>query len=141
VIFANDANHKVRAWALEMLARAERLTGLPTNAATGFHAAKRMTVVVFRDPALTTRAEVLEELRHLEWARLGHWNKAVPGMFTAFQVRELDAAAYFRVLWQDGKVTKEELDDTLRNLAHHLSEPGRPVTSAEALRIVEGLLP
>jgi hypothetical protein len=139
VIFATDPNPAVRQKALDILAEAERRTGLPTNAVTGFHEKSGTTVLVFRDPAAATRAEVLEELRHLDWARAGHWNKDLPGVFTAFELRELDAAAHFRGLLRQGKITEAEFDETVRNLAHHLSKPGQPVTEAQARSLLEGL--
>jgi hypothetical protein len=98
-------------------------------------------VVVFRDPAAATRAEVLEELRHLDWARAGNWNKDLPGIFTAFELRELDAAAHFRNLLGLGKITQAEFDETITNLAHHLSKPGKPVTETQARSLLEGLAP
>ena len=98
-------------------------------------------ILVFRDPARATRAEVLEELRHLDWARAGNWNKDLPGIFTAFEVRELDAAAHFRNLLGQGKITQAEFDETIRNLAHHLSRPGKPVSEAQAQSILESLMP
>jgi hypothetical protein len=103
------------------------------------HEKSGTTVLVFRDPATATRAEVFEELRHLEWARAGNWNKDLPGVFTAFEVRELDAAAHFRNLLAQGKITQAEFDDTIKNLAQHLSRPGKPVTEAQALSLLEGL--
>jgi DNA-binding transcriptional ArsR family regulator len=124
---------------LDILAEAERRTGLSTNAVTAFHEKSGTTVLVFRDPATATRAEVLEELRHLEWARAGNWNKDLPGVFTAFELRELDAAAHFRNLLEQGKITAAEFDETIRNLAHHLSRPGKPVTEAQARSLLEGL--
>jgi hypothetical protein len=139
VIFATDPNPAVRQKALDILAEAERRTGVSTNAVTGFHAKSGTTVLVFRDPAKASRAEVLEELRHLEWARAGNWNKDLPGVFTAFELRELDAAAHFRNLLRQGKITHAEFDETIRNLAHHLSKPGKPVTEAQARSLVEGL--
>jgi hypothetical protein len=66
VIFATDPDPTIRQKALDILAEAERRIGLPTNAVTGFHEKSGTTILVFRDPATTTRAEVLEELRHLE---------------------------------------------------------------------------
>ncbi len=99
VLFATDPTPAVSLKALDILAEAERRTGLHTNAATGFHEKSGTTILVFRDPATATRAEVFEELRHLEWARAGNWNKDLPGVFTAFEVRELDAAAHFRNPW------------------------------------------
>jgi hypothetical protein len=140
VIFATDPNTAVRQKALDILAEAERRTGLPTDAVTGFHEKSGTTVLVFRNPATATRAEVLEELRHLDWARAGNWNKDVPGVFTAFELRELDAAAHFRNLLREGKITQDEFDETIRNLAHHLSKPGKPVTEAEARSLLEGLV-
>jgi len=139
VIFATDPNPTVKQKALDILTEAERRTGLPTNAVTGFHEKSATTVIVFRDPALATRAEVLEELRHLDWARAGNWNKSVPGVFTAFELRELDAAAHFRNLLREGKITPEEFDETIRNLAHHLSRSGKSVTETEARSLLEGL--
>lgn len=141
VIFATDANPGVRQKALDLLAEAARRTGLPTNAVTGFHEKTGTTILVFRDPATATRAEVLEELRHLDWARAGNWNKDLPGVFTAFELRELDAAAYFRRLLGQGKITQAEYDETVRNLAHHLSTPGKSVTEAEARSLLERLAP
>jgi hypothetical protein len=82
---------------------------------------------------------VLEELRHLDWARAGNWNKDLPGVFTAFELRELDAAAHFRNLLGQGKITRAEFDETVRNLAHHLSRPGKPVTEAQARSLLERL--
>lgn len=123
VIFATDFNPAIRLKALAILAEAEKKTGLPTNAVTAFHEKSGITVLVFRDPATATRAEVFEELRHLEWARLGNWNKDLPGVLTAFEVRELDAAAHFRLLLEQGKIMQEEFDATIRTLAHHLSRP------------------
>ncbi len=140
VIFATDANPTVRQKALDILAEAERRTGLPANAAAGFHEKSGTAILVFRDPATATRAEVLEELRHLEWARAGNWNKDVPGIFTAFELRELDAAAHFRNLLGQGKITEAEFDETIRNLAHHLSLHGRLVTEAQARILLEGLM-
>ena len=61
VLFATDARPVVRQKALDILAKAIRETGLPTNAVTGFHEQSGTTVIVFRDPATATRAEVLEE--------------------------------------------------------------------------------
>jgi IS5 family transposase len=139
VIFATDANPTIRQKALDLLAEAVRRTGLPTNAVTGFHEKSRTTVIVFRDPATATRAEVLEELRHLDWARAGHWNLDLPGVFTAFELRELDAAAHFRNLLGQGKITQAEFDETIGNLAHHLSRPGKPVTEAQARLLLERL--
>lgn len=139
VIFATDANPAVRQKALDILAEAERRTGLPTNAVTGFHEKTGTTVLVFRDPATATRAEVLEELRHLDWARAGNWHKDLPGVFTAFELRELDAAAHFRNLLGQGKITQAEFDETIRNLAHHLSKPGKPMTEAQARSLLERL--
>jgi IS5 family transposase len=141
VIFATDANPVIRQKALDILAEAERRTGLPTNAVTGFHEKSGNTVLVFRDPATATRAEVLEELRHLDWARAGNWNKDLTGVFTAFEIRELDAAAHFRNLLRQGKITQAEFDEAIRNLAHHLSRPGKPVTEAEAQSLLERLMP
>lgn len=141
VIFATDANPAVRRKALDILAEAERRTGLPTNAVTGFLEKSGTTILVFRDPATVTRAEVLEELRHLSWARAGNWNKDLPGVFTAFELRELDAAAHFRNLLGQGKITQAEFDETIRNLAHHLSRPDKPVTEAQARSLVERLAP
>lgn len=139
VIFATDPNPAVRQKALDVLAEAERRTGALTNAVTGYHEESGTTVIVFRDPARATRAEVLEELRHLEWARAGNWGKDLPGVFTAFQLRELDAAAHFRNLLRQGRINQAEYDETIRNLAHHLSRPGKPVTEAQARSLVEGL--
>lgn len=139
VIFATDTNPAVRQKALDILAKAVRETGLPTNAVTGFHEKSGTTVIVFRDPATATRAEVLEELRHLDWARLGNWNKDLPGVFTAFELRELDVAVHFLNLLGQGKITQGELDETIGNLAHHLSKPGRPVTEAQARSLLERL--
>ncbi len=139
VIFATDTNPALRQKALDILAEAERRTGLSTNAVTGFHEKSGTTVLVFRDPAAATRAEVLEELRHLEWARAGNWNKDLPGIFTAFELRELDATAHFRNLLEQGKITPAEFDETIRNLAHHLSRPGKPVTEAQARSLLERL--
>lgn len=139
VIFATDTNPAVRQKALDILAKAERETGLPTNAVTGFHEKSGITVIVFRDPGTATRAEVLEELRHLDWARAGNWNKDLPGVFTAFELRELDAAVHFRNLLGQGKITQAEFDETIRNLAHHLSEPGKTVTEAQARSLLERL--
>jgi hypothetical protein len=139
VIFATDANPAVRQKALDILAEAERRTGLPTNAVTGFHERTGTTVLVFRDPTTATRAEVLEELRHLDWARAGNWNKDLPGVFTAFELRELDAAAHFRNLLGQGKIIQAEFDETIQNLAHHLSKPSKPVTEAQARSLLERL--
>lgn len=139
VIFATDANPAVRQKALDILAEAERRTELTTNAVTAFHENSGSIVLVFRDPATATRAEVLEELRHLDWARAGNWNKELPGVFTAFELRELDAAAHFRNLLGQGKITQAEFDETVRNLAHHLSKPGKPVTEAQARSLLERL--
>jgi len=139
VLFATDVNPAVRQRALDILAEAAKRTGLPTNAVTAFHEKSGTTVLVFRDPAAATRAEVLEELRHLDWARLGNWNKDLPGVFTAFELRELDAAAHFRNLLGQGKITQAEFDETIWNLAHHLSKPGRPVTEAQARLLLERL--
>ena len=139
VIFATDARPAVRQKALDILAKAERETGLPTSAVTGFHEKSGTTVIVFRDPATASRAEVLEELRHLDWARLGNWNKDLPGIFTAFELRELDAAAHFRSLLRQDKITQAEFDETISNLAHHLSKPGKPVTEAQARSLLERL--
>lgn len=139
VIFATDANPAVRQKALDILAEAARRTDLPTNAVTGFHEKSGTTVIVFKDPATATRAEVLEELRHLDWARAGNWNKDVPGVFTAFELRELDAAAHFRNLLRQGKITQAEFDDTITNLAYHLSRPGKPVTETQARSLLERL--
>ena len=139
MIFATDPNAAVRQKALDILAEAERRTGLPTNAVTGFHEKSGTTVIVFRNPATAARAEVLEELRHRDWARAGNWNKDLPGVFTAFELRELDAAAHFRNLLREGKITKAEFDETIVNWAHHLSKPGKPVTEAEARSLLEGL--
>ena len=61
---------------------------------------------------------------------------AVPGIFTAFEIRELDAAAHFRKQLEQGKITVAEFDETIRNLAHHLSTPGKLVTEAQA-RFIE----
>src|SRR5947208_1801331 len=72
VIFASDPNDTIRQKALDILAEAERRTGLPTNAVTAYHEKTGTTLLVFREPARATRAEVLEELRHLEWARAGN---------------------------------------------------------------------
>lgn len=139
MIFATDPNPAVRQKALDILAEAERRTGLPTNAVTGFHEQSGTTVLVFRDPSAATRGEVLEELRHLDWARLGNWNKDLPGVFTAFEIRELDAAVHFRNLLGQGKITQAEFDETIRNLAHHLSKPGKPVTEVQARSLLERL--
>lgn len=139
VIFATDADPAVRQKALDLLAKAEQETGLPTNAVTGFHEKSGTTVLVFRDPVTATRAEVLEELRHLDWARFGNWSKDLPGVFTAFELRELDAAAHFRNLLRQGKIIQAEFDETIRNLAHHLSKPGEPVTEAQARSLLERL--
>lgn len=139
VIFSTDANPTIRQKALDILTEAERRTGLPTNAVTGFHEKSGTTILVFRDSTTATRAEVLEELRHLDWARAGNWNKELPGIFTAFELRELDAAAHFRNLLGQGKITKAEFDETVGNLAHHLSRPGKPVTEAQARSLVERL--
>lgn len=141
VIFATDAHPAVRQKALDILAEAERRMGLSTNAVTGFHEQSGTTVIVFRDPATATRAEVLEELRHLDWARTGNWNKDLPGVFTAFELRELDAAAHFRNLLGQGRISQAEFDETIRNLAHHLSRPGKPVTEAQARSLLERLAP
>jgi hypothetical protein len=113
VIFATDQNPVVRQKALDILDEAERRSGLPTNAVTGFHEKSGTAVLVFRDPATATRAEVFEELRHLDWARAGNWNKDLPGVFTAFQLRELDAAAHFRNLLGQGRITAAEFDETI----------------------------
>jgi hypothetical protein len=75
VIFATDPDPAVSQKALEILAEAERRTGVSTNAVTGFHEESGTTILVFRDPAKATCAEVFEELRHLDWARAGNWNK------------------------------------------------------------------
>lgn len=139
VIFATEANPAIRQKALDILAEAERRTGLPTNAVTGFHEQSGTIVLVFRDPAVATRAEVLEELRHLDWARAGNWNQDLPGVFTAFELRELDVAAHFRNLLRQNIITQAELDETIRNLAHHLSRPARPVTEAQARSLLERL--
>jgi hypothetical protein len=139
MIFATDPNPAVRQKALDILAKAERETGLATNAVTGFHEKSGTTIIVFRDPAVASRAEVLEELRHLDWARLGNWNEEVPGVFTAFELRELDAAAHFRNLLGQGKITQAEFDETIGNLAHHLSKPGKLVTEAQARSLLERL--
>jgi DNA-binding transcriptional ArsR family regulator len=141
VIFATDPHAAVRQKALDILAEAERRTGLTTNAVTGFHEKSGSTVIVFRNPATATRAEVFEELRHLDWARAGNWNKDLPGVLTAFELRELDAAAHFCNLLREGKITPDEFDETIRNLAHHLSKPGKPVTEAQARSLLEGLTP
>jgi len=140
VIFANDPNPVVRQKAMDILAEAERRTGLPTNAVTGFHENSGTTVLVFRDPATATRADVLEEQRHLDWARSGNWNKDVPGVFTAFEVRELDVAAHFRNLLNQSKITQAEFDETITNLARHLSRPGKPVTEEQAVSLLEVLV-
>jgi hypothetical protein len=134
MIFADSPNPRIRQKALEILAEAERRTGTQTNAVTGHDASRGMTVIVFRHKQVT-RGEVLEEMRHLDYARSGHWNTEVPG-FSAFQVRELDAAAYFRNLLREGRITQAEFDETIRNLAHHLN-----VTEPEALRILNELAP
>ena len=139
VIFATDADPAVRQKALDILAEAARRTGLPANAVTGFHEKSGTAVLVFRNPVATTRAEVFEELRHLEWAKAGNWNKDLPGIFTAFELRELDAAAHFRNLLGQGKITEAEFDETIRNLAHHLSAPGNLVTEAQARKLLQGL--
>jgi hypothetical protein len=140
VIFATDANPAVRDKSLDILAEAARRTGLPTNAVTGFHEKSGTAVLVFRDPATATRAEVLEELRHLEWARAGNWNKDLPGVFTAFELRELDAAAHFRSLLGQGKITEAEFEETIKNLAHHLSTPGKLVTEVQARSLLGRLV-
>ncbi len=140
VIFATDPNPSIRQKALDILSKAERETGRFTNAVTAFHENSAITIIVFKDPAAATRAEVFEELRHLDWARLGNWNKEVPGVFTAFEVRELDAAAHFRNLLKEGKITESEFDDTIRNLAHHLSRPDKPITESQARSLLERLV-
>jgi hypothetical protein len=127
VIFADSTNPIARQKALDILAEAERRYGVATNAVTAYDAKRGFTIIVFRNTKVTP-AEVLEELRHLEWARAGNWNKDVPGVFSAFELRELDAASYFRTLLQEGQITQAEYDETIRNLARHLSQPGKPVT-------------
>jgi hypothetical protein len=89
-------------------------------------------IVVFRNESVT-RAEVLEELRHLQQPKLGLWNVEMPGL-TPFQIRELDVAAHFRNLLREGTITQAEFDETISNLALHLK-----TTVAEALRVMEGL--
>ena len=140
VLFATDANPAVRQKALDILAEAERRIGLATHAVTGFHEKSGTTVLVFRAPAAATRAEVLEELLHLDWARAGNWNKDMPEIFTAFEVRELDVSAHFRNLLGLGTITQAEFDETIKNLAHHLSKPGQPVTEAQARSLLERLM-
>lgn len=139
VIFATDHNPLARQKAKDILDEAIKKTGLPTNAVTAFHEQTGKTILVFRDPSIATRAEVFEELRHLELARAGFWN-VVPG-FTAMQIRELDAAAHFRKLLAEGKINQDEFDETIRNLAHHLSGPMNTVSEKEARDILERLLP
>jgi hypothetical protein len=139
LIFATDPNPQIRQKAIGILDEAARRTGRPTNAVTAFHEESGLALLAFRNPATATRAEVLEELRHLAYARTGQWNTAVPGVFTAFQLRELDAAAYFRNLLRGGKITEAEFAETLDNLAYHLSRPGSPVSAAQAMRIIEEL--
>jgi hypothetical protein len=63
----------------------------------------------------------------------------LPGLFTAFERRELDAAAHFRNLLREGKTNQAEFDETIRNLAHHLSKPGKPESEEQARSLVEGL--
>jgi hypothetical protein len=75
VLFDTDANPTVSQKALDILTEAERRTGLPTNAVTGFHEKSGTT----------------------------------------------------------------EFDETIRNLAHHLSRPGNPVTEAQARSLLENL--
>ncbi len=139
VLFADSSNPAIRQKALDLLAEAERRYRVTTNAVTGHDAKRGITVIVFRN-SMVTRAEVLEELRHLHWARLGNWNKDLPGIFTAFELRELDAAAHFRNLAREGKITQGEFDETIGNLAHHLSRPGNPVSEAQARSLLEGLM-
>ncbi len=138
VIFADSPNPAIRQKALDILAEAERRYGVTTNAVTAHDARRGMTVLVFRN-AKVTRAEVLEELRHLEWARMGNWDQDLPGIWSAFELRELDVAVYFRNLWRDGKITRAELDETIRNVAHHLGKPGNPVTEAQVQTLIERL--
>ena len=42
-------------------------------------------------------------------------------------------------LLREGKITPDEFNETIKNLAHHLSKPGKPVTEAEARSLLEGL--
>jgi len=140
VIFGTDSNPTIRQKALAILAEAEKRTGLPTGAVTGFHQESGTTILVFRDPVSATRADVLEELHHLDWAREGNWHKDVPGIFTAFELRELDAAAHFHNLLREGGITQAEYDETIRNLAHHLSRPGKPITESRARSLLERLM-
>jgi hypothetical protein len=138
LIFADSPNTAIRQKALDILAEAERRYSVTTNAVTAHSASRGFTILVFRD-ARVTRAEVLEELCHLEWARRGNWDRDLPGMFTAFQLRELDAAAHFRNLLREGAITQLEFDETIRNLAHYLSAPSQRITEVQALAILEGL--
>jgi len=62
------------------------------------------------------------------------------GVFSAFELRELDAAAHFRNLLRQGIITQAEFDETIENLAHHLSKPGKMVTAAQARSILERLV-
>jgi hypothetical protein len=139
VIFADSPNTAIRQKALDILAEAERRYAVTTNAVTAHDAQRGVTVLVFRDAKAATRAEVLEELRHLEWARMGNWNKDLPGIWSAFELWELDAAVYFRNLCRDGQITQAEFDETVRNVAHHLSRPGNPVTDAQVRTLLERL--
>ena len=84
MIFGDSPNLRERQFALEMLAEAEVRTNTTANAVTGYHENSGTTVIAFRN-AQRTCAEVLEELRHLKYARTGHWNFELPGRFTANQ--------------------------------------------------------
>jgi hypothetical protein len=134
LIFANSQDLVEGELANSILNEAEKRSGLATNAVTARKPSTGEMILVFRNRNVT-RAEVLEELRHLEQPRLGLWNVELPGL-TPFQVRELDVVAYFRNLLREGSITQAEFDETVRNLAHHLS-----TSETEALRIVEGLSP
>jgi hypothetical protein len=134
VMFADDPDPRIGPKALAMLEEAERKRRVTTDAVTGHDPRTGITYIAFRHPRVR-RAEVLEELRHLDYARQGKWFDSTPQL-NANQMRELDNALYFDGLLAEGKIIQAEFDETVRNLAHHLSEGRQPVTEAEALALI-----
>jgi len=85
VIFATDPNPAVRQKALDILTKRREGLDSPRMQSRAFTRNQGPRLLSFRDVATATRAEVLEELRHLDWARMGNWSKEVAGVFTAFR--------------------------------------------------------